>query len=117
MGNKVSSSTTDDDGNHHHQYDDDKSKYRSFPGSAMLEKTFCGSIDTTDPAEYTDISTVNRLLKRVEVAPHLGNLLLSQQEGRRLPTPGSALEQQSGRRRATPLHPRLNRWLDRSNFA
>ena len=50
--------------------DDDpsmKSKYRSFPGSAMLEKTFCGSIDTTDPSEYDNVSTMNRILKRAEI--------------------------------------------------
>ena len=44
-----------------------KSKYRSFPGSAMLEKTFCGSIDTTDPSEYDNVSTMNRILKRAEI--------------------------------------------------
>jgi hypothetical protein len=49
-----------------HHFEDLKSKYRSFPGSAMLEKTFCGSIDTTDPTEYDNSSTVNRLLKRAE---------------------------------------------------
>ena len=55
--------------NNNNDLDDDtmKSKYRSFPGSAMLEKTFCGSIDTTDPSEYDNVSTMNRILKRAEI--------------------------------------------------
>jgi hypothetical protein len=71
--------TTPKDGNYNYNNnngndDDDededdvtKTKYRSFPGSAMLEKTFCGSIDTTDPSEYDNVSTVNRILKRAEI--------------------------------------------------
>jgi hypothetical protein len=42
-------------------------KYKAFPGSTILEKTFCGSIDTTDPSEYEDISIANRLLKRADI--------------------------------------------------
>mmetsp|Transcript_25574 Transcript_25574/g.70614 ORF Transcript_25574/g.70614 Transcript_25574/m.70614 type:complete len:920 (-) Transcript_25574:125-2884(-) len=49
------------------QFKDDKEKYRSFPGSAILEKTFCGSIDTTDPAEYEDVNFANRLLKKADI--------------------------------------------------
>ena len=45
----------------------DKEKYKSFPGSAILEKTFCGSIDTTDPAEYEDVTLANRLLKKADI--------------------------------------------------
>ena len=37
-----------------------------FPGSAFLEKTFCGSIDTTDPAEYEGTTLASRLLKRAD---------------------------------------------------
>jgi hypothetical protein len=44
-----------------------KAKYRSFPGSAFLEKTFCGSIDTTDPAEYEGTNLANRLLKKADI--------------------------------------------------
>jgi hypothetical protein len=61
VSEKATTPTTKD-----HHFEDMKSKYRSFPGSAMLEKTFCGSIDTTDPTEYENSSTVNRLLKRAE---------------------------------------------------
>lgn len=46
---------------------DDKEKYRSFPGSALLEKTFCGSIDTTDPSEYQDQSIATRLMHKADV--------------------------------------------------
>ena len=46
---------------------EDREKYRSFPGSAILEKTFCGSIDTTDPAEYDDVNLANRLLRKADV--------------------------------------------------
>jgi hypothetical protein len=46
---------------------DTKAKYRSFPGSAFLEKTFCGSIDTTDPAEYEGTNIANRLLKKADI--------------------------------------------------
>lgn len=46
---------------------DDKEKYKSFPGSAILEKTFCGSIDTTDPAEYEGENLANRLLRKADV--------------------------------------------------
>jgi hypothetical protein len=46
---------------------DEKAKYRSFPGSAILEKTFCGSIDTTDPSEYEDVNLANRLLKKADM--------------------------------------------------
>ena len=46
---------------------DDKEKYKSFPGSAILEKTFCGSIDTTDPSEYEDVNLANRLLKKADI--------------------------------------------------
>jgi hypothetical protein len=84
MGNTISGSTVEvePDSYTNRQYDelrrndninedlDDettKSKYRSFPGSAMLEKTFCGSIDTTDPSEYDNVSTMNRILKRAEI--------------------------------------------------
>lgn len=45
----------------------EKSKYKSFPGSAILEKTFCGSIDTTDPSEYEDVNFANRLLKKADI--------------------------------------------------
>lgn len=47
--------------------DDDKAKYKSFPGSAILEKAICGSIDTTDPAEYQDAGALQRLMRRAEV--------------------------------------------------
>ena len=33
----------------------------------MLEKTFCGSIDTTDPGEYEGTSFTNRLLKKADI--------------------------------------------------
>lgn len=46
---------------------DPKSKYKAFPGSAFLEKTFCGSIDTTDPAEYEGSNLANRLLKKADI--------------------------------------------------
>lgn len=46
---------------------DPKEKYRAFPGSAFLEKTFCGSIDTTDPDEYEGVSAVQRLLKKADI--------------------------------------------------
>lgn len=46
---------------------DPKEKYRSFPGSALLEKTFCGSIDTTDPSEYEGKNLANRLLTKAHV--------------------------------------------------
>jgi hypothetical protein len=46
---------------------DEKAKYKSFPGSAILEKTFCGSIDTTDPSEYEDSNLANRLLKKADI--------------------------------------------------
>jgi hypothetical protein len=42
-------------------------KYKSFPGSAILEKTFCGSIDTTDPSEYENVDLANRLLKKADI--------------------------------------------------
>ena len=45
---------------------DDKEKYKSFPGSAFLEKAICGSIDTTDPAEYEGAPMATRLLKRAD---------------------------------------------------
>ena len=45
---------------------DEKAKYRSFPGSAILEKDVCGSIDTTDPDEYQDASAAARLVRRAE---------------------------------------------------
>ena len=45
---------------------DEKMKYKGFPGSAFLEKAFCGSIDTTDPSEY-DGNLAKRLLKRADV--------------------------------------------------
>jgi hypothetical protein len=74
MGNKVSSVVEPSEhhppslNNHNHNNDDDdsKAKYRSFPGSAILEKTFCGSIDTTDPAEYSDANAIQKLLKRAD---------------------------------------------------
>ena len=59
MGNKMSA--------HSAEEVDERDKYRSFPGSSVLEKTFCGSIDTTDPSEYQDQGTLGRLLKRAEV--------------------------------------------------
>ena len=46
---------------------DEKSKYKSFPGSAILEKAICGSIDTTDPSEYQDSGALNQLMRRAEV--------------------------------------------------
>ena len=45
----------------------DKTKYKSFPGSAILEKTFCGSIDTTDPSEYHDETLANKLLRKADL--------------------------------------------------
>lgn len=45
---------------------DPKARFRTFPGSAFLEKTFCGSIDTTDPAEYDGETIANRLLRRAD---------------------------------------------------
>ena len=47
--------------------DDDKSKFKSFPGSAILEKTFCGSIDTTDPSEYQNENLATRLLRKADM--------------------------------------------------
>jgi hypothetical protein len=44
-----------------------RNKYKAFPGSAILEKTFCGSIDTTDPSEYEHVTLANRLLKRADI--------------------------------------------------
>ena len=46
---------------------DGRSKFKSFPGSAILEKTFCGRIDTTDPSEYVDETFANRLLRKADV--------------------------------------------------
>lgn len=46
---------------------DDKERFRSFPGSALLEKTFCGSIDTTDPSEYQNQSIATRLMHKADV--------------------------------------------------
>lgn len=46
---------------------DPKEKYKAFPGSAFLEKTFCGSIDTTDPDEYDAPNLAGRLLKRADL--------------------------------------------------
>jgi hypothetical protein len=66
MGNKVSA-TMDLHPNDDNDVPDPHSKYRSFPGSAMLEKTLCGSIDTTDPTEYRNVSTVHQLLQRAEI--------------------------------------------------
>lgn len=68
MGNQISSPAKravgeTDDGNVFH----DKNRFKSFPGSAILEKTFCGSIDTTDPAEYHDVGLASRILKRAEI--------------------------------------------------
>ena len=45
----------------------DKGKFKSFPGSAILEKAFCGSIDTTDPSEYEGTTLTNRLLKKADI--------------------------------------------------
>jgi len=42
-------------------------KYRSFPGSAILEKTFCGNIDTTDPSEYENSNVADRLWKKANI--------------------------------------------------
>lgn len=47
--------------------EDGKKRFKSFPGSAILEKAICGAIDTTDPAEYQETGTVARLLHRAEV--------------------------------------------------
>jgi hypothetical protein len=74
MGNKVSSvesqhhhsSSSNNNNNDDNDDVDSKAKYRSFPGSAILEKTFCGSIDTTDPAEYSDANAIQKLLKRAD---------------------------------------------------
>ncbi|KAL7563964.1 hypothetical protein ACA910_017577 [Epithemia clementina (nom. ined.)] len=49
------------------KYANDRDKYKSFPGSAILEKTFCGSIDTTDPSEYEDVNLANRLWKKADI--------------------------------------------------
>jgi len=46
---------------------DKRKKYKGFPGSAFLEKAFCGSIDTTDPSEYDGNGLANRLLKRADI--------------------------------------------------
>lgn len=45
---------------------EEKDKYKSFPGSAILEKAICGSIDTTDPDEYDGAPMATRLLKRAD---------------------------------------------------
>jgi hypothetical protein len=50
-----------------HMTAEEKARYRAFPGSAILEKTFCGSIDTTDPAEYQDLNMASRLMKRADL--------------------------------------------------
>jgi hypothetical protein len=58
MGNKMSMESAEER---------ERSKYKSFPGSTILEKAFCGSIDTTDPSEYENTSTLSRLMKRAEI--------------------------------------------------
>lgn len=79
---------------------DEKAKYRSFPGSAILEKAFCGSIDTTDPAEYEDQNLANRLLKKADI------MCVSSPEDRRL---DSSFEDddfiESPRKQEKPVHP------------
>lgn len=46
---------------------ENKERFRAFPGSAILERTFCGRIDTTDPAEYEGVSLTTQLLKKADV--------------------------------------------------
>jgi hypothetical protein len=47
--------------------DQNKERFKAFPGSSFLEKTFCGSIDTTDPIEYEGINFASRLYKKAEI--------------------------------------------------
>lgn len=46
---------------------ENKERFRSFPGSAILEKAFCGSIDTTDPSEYQDQNALQRIMKKADI--------------------------------------------------
>jgi hypothetical protein len=70
MGNKLSSPAKNAVDGESVDYDMNyRSCFKSLPGSAILEKTFCGSIDTTDPAEYQDAGLTARMLKRAEIAP------------------------------------------------
>jgi hypothetical protein len=63
--NNTTSSTSGNSGNSGNSAN--YKKYKAFPGSTILEKTFCGSIDTTDPSEYEDVTLANRLLKRADI--------------------------------------------------
>ncbi|GKZ00296.1 hypothetical protein MPSEU_000982500 [Mayamaea pseudoterrestris] len=48
-------------------YEHNRERFKTFPGSAFLEKTFCGSIDTTDPAEYEGTNLATRMLHKADV--------------------------------------------------
>eukprot|EP00977_Amphora_coffeiformis_P000023 scaffold5_cov169-Amphora_coffeaeformis.AAC.23 len=78
---------------------DKKSKYKSFPGSAILEKTFCGSIDTTDPSEYEDINFANRLLKKADI------MCISSPEDRRLDSFYDEDFVEDSPKKERPVHP------------
>ena len=98
MGNQQSAEKRDS-----HEIVDEKAKYRSFPGSAILEKTFCGSIDTTDPSEYEDINLANRLLKKADM------MCVSSPEDKRLST--DAGDEDSSQKSVNPSSAMLARAL------
>ena len=92
MGNQVSS----EKGNNQV---DEKAKYKSFPGSAILEKTFCGSIDTTDPSEYEDVNFANRLLKKADI------MCISSPEDKRIDSFCDDDDEDSPRGQQRQVHP------------
>jgi hypothetical protein len=79
-------------------HNDDKTKYKSFPGSAFLEKTLCGSIDTTDPEEYEGAPYATQLFKRAD------KLCISsptERKGASFPFDASSLTEEQQKDRAT----------------